>query len=287
MTVTNPTLGGSRRSLLAGGLGFALTASISANVRTDRAATVHELPLLLSDYGLVFTWITVQGRPVLTLVDTGSASGLRLSERLAHELRIETQPIPGAKVRGLDGKLLEVQRGRLASVALGDMALGPTDFEVTGTRIETIARQVRTPFEAVLGWGLLARSDLELDYPGRTLRLGQDVSSARALATLSLPYKETKGVPVVQGLVGGQPVRLLVDTGAPMCNLDALLAQAANGEVVERQLSIGSWSGMVSWRVKDLAVTRQALGSAATLGNNLLSRHVVGFSVLDQTLMLR
>jgi hypothetical protein len=75
MTVTNPTLGGSRRTLLAGGLGFALTASSSANVRTDRAATVHELPLLLSDYGLVFTWITVQGRPVRTLVDTGSASG--------------------------------------------------------------------------------------------------------------------------------------------------------------------------------------------------------------------
>jgi predicted aspartyl protease len=287
MTVTNPTLGGSRRTLLAGGLGFALTASSSANVRTDRAATVHELPLLLSDYGLVFTWITVQGRPVRTLVDTGSASGLRLSERLAHELQIELRPIPGTKVRGLDGKVLETQRGRLGSLDLGDLSLGPTDFEVTGNRIETIARQVNTPFDAVLGWGLLARSDLTLDYPGRTLRLGQDASSARAVATLSLPYADTRGVPVVQGLVGGQPVRLLVDTGAPMCNLDAALVREAKGEVVERTLLIGTWSGMVRWRVKDLAVTSQALGSAATLGNNLLSRHVVDFRVLDQTLILR
>jgi len=287
MTSTNPALGGTRRRLLVGGFGLALAGRSSSAERIDPAARVHELPLLLSDYGLVFTWITVQGRRVLTLVDTGSASGLRLSERLANELRIELQPIPDAKVRGLDGKVLEVQRGRLASVALGDMAMGPTDFEVTGTRIETIARQVRTPFEAVLGWGLLARSDLELDYPGRTLRLGQGASSAGALATLSLPYVDPKGVPVVHGLVGGQPVRLLVDTGAPMCNVDATLVQEASGEVVERQLSLGFWSGMVGWRVKDLTVTRQALRSAATLGNNFLSRHVVNFRVRDQTLMLR
>jgi hypothetical protein len=287
MTSTNPALGGSRRRLLAGGFGLALAGSSSSTERIDQAAPAHELPLLLSDYGLVFTWITVQGRPVLTLVDTGSASGLRLSERIAHELRIELQPISNAKVRGLDGKVLEVQRGRLASLELGDMSLGPTDFEVTGSRIETIARQVKTPFEAVLGWGLLARSDLELDYPGRTLRLGQDASQASALAALPLPYVDPKGVPVVQGLVGGQSVRLLFDTGAPMCNVDATLVREANGEVVERQLSIGSWSGMVRWRVKDLTVTRQVLGSAATLGNNLLSRHVVNFRVRDQTLVLR
>ena len=287
MTSTNPALGGSRRRLLAGGFGLAIAGSSSSTERIDRAARVHELPLLLSDYGLVFTWVTVQGRPVLTLVDTGSASGLRLSERIAHELRIGLQPIPNAKVRGLDGKVLEVQRGRLASLELGDMSLGPTDFEVTGTRIETIARQVKTPFDAVLGWGFLARSDLELDYPKRTLRLGQDLSSPRALATISLPYADTKGVPLVQGLVGGQPVRLLVDTGAPMCNLDAELAREAKGEVVERQLSIGTWSGMVRWRVKDLAVTRQALGSTATLGNNFFNRHVVHFRVLEQTLLLR
>jgi len=36
--------------------------SLLNSVHTDRAAPVHELPLLLTDYGLVFTWITVQGR---------------------------------------------------------------------------------------------------------------------------------------------------------------------------------------------------------------------------------
>ena len=287
MTGTNPDLGGSRRRLLAGGMSLAFGGCSPAPVRVDRDAPLHELPLLLSDYGLVFTRITVQGRPVLALVDTGSASGLRLSERIARELQIELHPVPGTTVRGLDGQVLEVQRDRLASLELGDMALGPIDFEVTGTRIETIARQVKTPFDAVLGWGFLARSDLQLDYPKRTLRLGQDLSSPRALATISLPYADTKGVPLVQGLVGGQPVRLLVDTGAPMCNLDAELAREAKGEVVERQLSIGTWSGMVRWRVKDLAVTRQALGSTATLGNNFFNRHVVHFRVLEQTLLLR
>ena len=82
-------------------------------------------------------------------------------------------------------------------------------------------------------------------------------------------------------------IGLLVDTGAPMCNLDAELTREAKGEVVERTLSIGTWSGMVRWRVKDLAVTRQALGSTATLGNNFFNRHVVDFRVLEQTLLLR
>ena len=123
---------------------------------------------------------------------------------------------------------------------------------------------------------------------GQPQRFGWRHQLRNRLQCLQQPYyADTKGVPLVQGLVGGQPVRLLVDTGAPMCNLDAELAREAKGEVVERTLSIGTWSGMVRWRVKDLAVTRQAMGSTATLGNYFFNRHVVDFRVLEQTLLLR
>ena len=91
---------------------------------------------------------------------------------------------------------------------------------------------------------------------------------------------------MIPASIAGQDVKLLLDTSAPMCNLDAAFAQATAGQILSRKLLLGSKPVMVEWRVKDLSVTRQALGTTGTLGNNLLSRYAVHVNIRERTITL-
>ena len=93
-------------------------------------------------------------------------------------------------------------------------------------------------------------------------------------------------LPVVAGLWDQHPLKLLLDTGAPMCNIDTLFSRVPTGEIVSKDLILGSMNLPIQWRVKDLAVTRQALGSAGTLGNNLLRQYAVFVDVRNRLIYL-
>ena len=76
-------------------------------------ASAQTVPLQISPYPLVYAAVTANGVPCLALLDTGSATPLRISATLAHRLRLQLSPDPRASVQGLDGKRQPVQRGLL------------------------------------------------------------------------------------------------------------------------------------------------------------------------------
>jgi len=252
------------------------------------AAVTYSIAVQLSEYGLVFVEVLVNGEPARALVDTGSSAAVRVSERMAQRLRLDLKVDPASSVTGLDGRRLALQRGRLETLTVGDLALRQVEVEVAARRIEDISAQVGTAFDVVLGWGFLSRYHFALDYPKRQLRFSADPLPPSAQG-LAIPYFTMNRVPVVNaGIAGiaGQSVQLLVDTGAPMCNIDAAFANTAIGQIVSRELVLDGKPQPVEWRVKDLAVTRNALGTVATLGNNLLGRHTLHVDILRQTITL-
>ena len=270
-----------------------LTVSIGAMVcapalAQPKPATVspdQTLPLQLSPYPLVYAAVTANGVPCLALLDTGSATPLRISATLAHRLRLQLSPDPRASVQGLDGKRQPVQRGMLDTLQVGQAVMQQIAVEVAGDRIETIAAQVGTAFDVVLGWGFLAQQSFTLDYRLRQWQIG-----ARAgddAAAIRIAYAVVQRLPVIKTEIDGRETLLLMDTGAPMCNLDITLAGAvAAGSVVSRVLRLGTMERSIEWRVKDLSVPRQALGTVATLGNNLLGQYRVFFDTAAQVMLL-
>jgi predicted aspartyl protease len=243
----------------------------------------HQVALEVSAYQLVFVTVQVNGVATRALVDTGSSSALRLSTRLARQLQLPLAPHPTATVRGIDGRPNPVQRGTLATLALGTLDLREQPFEVAGDRIETISAQVGTAFDAVLGWGFLSRRNVVLDYQRRLLQFG-DATQPPAGPNSAVAYKVVNGLPVVNALLGGRNVTMLIDSGAPMCNIDIAEAGAVAGNIVTRELQLGSMRQPVEFRVKDLTIMRRSLGASGTLGNNLFDRRVLRFDVGQQTL---
>ncbi len=249
-------------------------------------ATVHQLPIEVSSYPLVFVQVRVNGKEVRALLDTGSSAAVRLSTRLAQDLQLVLVADAKATVQGLDGRRLAVQSGTLDTFSLGDARDKDVAVEVAGDRVESVSAQVGTPFDVMLGWGFLARYNFILDYRKRELRFSEGALPPPSSQGAAIHYSIANRLPVVTARIAGQDIKLLLDTGAPMCNLDAAFAQAPPGRIVSRELVLGGKPLAVEWRAKDLSVTRQALGTSGTLGNNLLGLHAVHVNTRDQTITL-
>jgi len=86
---------------------------------------------------------------------------------------------------------------------------------------------------------------------------------------------QINGVPVVSGALDGQPIKLLFDTGAPMCNLDPGVAKASIGERAQREVMIEENKFALEFRIKDLSAIKQSLGCSGVIGNNFLDRYEV------------
>ena len=238
----------------------------------------------VSDYPLAFVGLVVNGVTVLALIDTGSSTALRLSSRLASRLKLTLTARPNAFTQGLDGQRIPLQTGQAHRVEIGGLVQEGVSIEVAGERIESIAAQVGTAFDAVLGWGFMAHQPFVLDYPNRRLTFSAGATPSAPSSGLEVAVATTQGLPVVQGRIGDTPVRLLLDTGAPMCNIDQTLAGAPAGALLALDLTLANTRMPMQWRVKDLSAQRRVAQTEGTIGNNFLLRHVVAFQPQSGTM---
>ena len=222
----------SRRTVLAA-TGYALACTAVAE------PVVRQVAIEISDYPLVFAPVRVNGSAVRALIDTGSSSPVRLSGRLARELKLVLARVAGRMVQPLDGQRLPVEGGTLDTLGVGDMLERQLAIEVTGDRVESIAVQVGTPFDVILGWDFLSRYNFMLDYRGRMLRFSEEPLRPAAVPD-AIPYAVINRLPVVSARWGGQDVLLLLDTGAPMCNIDAGFARTPAGQTLSAVIDLGS-----------------------------------------------
>lgn len=235
------------------------------------AAAQTEIPLVISGYDLPFVTVTINGHQTKALVDTGSFHGIEVSRRLADALGLVTEDAADSTARRYQGDAVKFRAAKVA-FALGEVKIPAASAEVAHGDIENISRQVGTDFDVILGWGFLSQRPLTLDYGKGVLRFATVGDGG-----LELSYTDAKRTPVVSGMLDGQPIALLVDTGAPMSNLDPTLAGAAPGERLVKAVALGANTLQVGFRVKDLTVIIRALGCGAVLGNNLWHRGVVSF----------
>jgi hypothetical protein len=249
--------------------------SFSAHTRGQTTA-VFETPIHISEYNLVFAKTVIDGHEALALIDSGSFRRLQLSASLARSLDLSLTRADTV-ARRHQGKEVYLQSGRVEKFKIGNYEKSNVDVAVIEGDIETIAAQVGTRFDAIIGWGFLSQFCVRLDYRNRLLRWS-DAPLAVKPGRLRLPYSVVNGAPVVEGMMGDQKVKLLFDTGAPMCNLDSALASdARTGDRVTQGISLGDRSFSIEFRIKDLSVIRKSLGCVGVIGNNWLADYSIYF----------
>lgn len=238
--------------------------------------------LIISPYGLPFVEARAERTPLLALVDTGGARGVQLSRTLASALNLTLTPT-NETTRRLDGSSKRVDGAELRVFELAGRTLTRAPVSVAEDDIERIAAQVRTDFQAILGWRFLGRRDFEIDYPKRRFSLASVGAGPNAL---SLKIPNPNRAPVIDMVFDGKSMTALVDTGAPANNLDVALANAPAGQIVEKRVVIGGKEFVLPFRVKDLGAMRKGLGVQLVIGHTFLRGYRVRHHLASSTLQL-
>src|SRR5262249_587015 len=158
---------------------------------------VYRATLEFTDYNLLFTRVKINGQESRALIDSGSFRAIHLSSTLAQSLKPAlTQTDKMAK--RYEGKDLSLASGRIDSLAIGDYEQRDVEVDVSEGDVESIAAQVGTKFDVVLGWGFISQFHLLLDCRRLSMQFSARPLAAGASA-FSLKYSVVNRAPVVRG----------------------------------------------------------------------------------------
>jgi hypothetical protein len=246
---------------------------------------VYRSEIQLSQYNLIFTKVKINGSEALAMIDSGAYYTAQISLKLAHRLGIALSEDQTDRVRDINGKIIHPMAGSIASLSIGDYELRDLRVQVVEGQIERIANQVSTEFEVTLGWGMLSRSYLVVDY--KRLRLMfSDNPIDLGQSQINIGYEVVNRVPTVRGAFSEDDVRLLFDTGAPRCSIDTEYAKVPAGEIIAKQLSLAGNKLPLEWRVRDLSAIRKSTGCLGVIGNNFLKSYAVYFDPKNKIIKL-
>ena len=171
--------------------------------------------------GIILVEADLDGRTGTFILDTG-APDIILN-------KTPRQPESGA---GLHGKLSS------ENTIVNTLRWQGTDYEeVRALHIDLDHLQAKTatPLSGLLGHGVLANRQLEIDYKSRRLRLKESTRAGRRDYRDRLPVRLYGHLPVIQVKINGKSFRFAIDTGAAV-NLFA----ASAAERMQLDLTLGS-----------------------------------------------
>jgi CubicO group peptidase (beta-lactamase class C family)/predicted aspartyl protease len=247
-----------------------------------QASSGHQVGVEISSYQLVFVPVRVNGTSVRALVDTGSYLGVQVSQTVAKKLGLPLQEsLQTASRYGQSKRLL---RATVVDLGLGKLDLPNLEGTVSEEDIERISQKVGTEFDVILGWNFLSQFNIALDLSQRTMTLGGQMKLEAP--ELRLTYEVVNRVPVARGVLGGKPVRMLIDTGAPTCNIDPSRTSSPIGSMVPEEVELGGKMLTLDWRVKDLGPAGKGLGVDAVLGNNFFVGRRITFDSVKKEMLV-
>jgi hypothetical protein len=243
-----------------------------ASLALSASAQVHQAKLEISSYPLVFTDIEINGVKAKAMIDTGAFMPFQVSGTLAKRLELKLQPT-GMKMSRLNGATLELMRGRVGSLSIGNYTARDVDVNVAEGNIESVSKQVNTPYDVIIGWGFLSKYYLTLDY--RHKKLGFAEQEPHAAPGSAVPFRTFHGAPLFDATVDGKPTVVLFDTGAPTCNLDLPSTKGDPSHLESHQLQASQLNLKLDFRPRNLEPIKKGLGAGAVAGNNLISLYLI------------
>ena len=190
-----------------------------------------EIPFVLSPRGHILVDVALNGRePVPFALDTGAGRTVINQARLIDlglEHRSSTQIVQGAHDRSAMG-FTDVN-----SLTVGGMALGA--FELA-TMDLTHVESEDMPLFGVLGFDILSRFDLMLDFVNNTFSLYSQADSPDDCSVcqgpISVPFELAEGTHIRLELsISGQAIAAVLDTGSGRTGMNPLGARALGIEL--------------------------------------------------------
>lgn len=266
--------------LLAWGAGLLLLAGCSAGSfrsqapqpgRATFASPLVELPAQAVGNFLLIETKWDRFGPYRFLVDTGSSVTL-VSPTLVRRYPGKGGLPPSApplRVRGAEGSVVELPRGSLRRLELGEVRF--EDVEVLIYDCAALSAHLGVQVDGVLGFPLFREALLTLDYPGNRVLL-RPASSELPVPGAVVPFDDARKTPVVRVRLGERSLMALIDSGS-----DA--AFSLNPVGVNPRFASGPAEGAVVGTIAGERLQRVGrLEEGLVLGDQVFERPIVDLS---------
>lgn len=222
---------------------------LSATGWAKHSKEIEELPLQLLNNHIIVVQGLLNGQPSKFVIDTG-ARPTAIDSATAERLRLPPSELRSGTV--------DVVGGRVPAyfAVLSDVDLGPIHVNllpVVVTSLSWIRQQTGVDVDAVVGWDVLAKSAVQIDYRAKRISFGP----VRVRGT-RVPLVEDRGMPTVEASLDGTKIRLLLDTGGSGIVLfPALLSKTMNRASVGTTARLNNLAGeedLQQIRLKNLTI---------------------------------
>lgn len=196
---------------------FAVALVISFTAQTQN----NSFDFTISEQNLLFTAVEINGGTYTALIDFGDFATLQLSNRLIEQEGLKLTP-SDIMMADAHGNEFALQQGTLPVLKVGNIEKAELAFYSAAGEIESVSKQVGTPFDLVLGAGFFNK-DFILDFTqGKILFQPTEVFTKafkEPVAALNLDY----GYFIVDF---EDAYTLLFDTGTPISQIDQTLVHS-------------------------------------------------------------
>ncbi|MDG6097974.1 hypothetical protein EXU34_11000 [Alteromonas sp. ZYF713] len=246
---------------------LATIAAVKAGYAADQPIT---LEFETNPYGLIFTDIEANGKPLLAMIDIGDQQRLQVAFSTAKALAIPLEK-SGFKAGDINGNRWDVYQGTLNTLKLGEQMFSDVRFSSSRGDIEGVAEQISTDFQAVIGWGFLRDYIVEFDYANKLINL-YDKPQQGLQPTTTVAYEDQFGPLIFDVMLEGKIQRVMLDTGASVSVFDPQLVKF--GKDNEVSFTLDGEAITLTGYEQDLAVLAD-LEVVGILGSDLLHLYKV------------
>jgi predicted aspartyl protease len=237
---------------------YLVLAALAAKADTCEFRALQEIPLFQGAEGKHLTVAgSINRQPATMLVDTGASITLLTPKGVEkHKL---TRRIIDAMVEGSGGL------SRLHRATINELVVGP--FTAERMMLGVVHEMAETEYELIVGSDLWMQADLELDVPGKTLRLFRNIGckpnaflaywDAKA-NTVPLEFASGDPRPRLKVTLNGIGFDAIIDTGAPSTTIFRRTAERLGLRPSSESNTVNIESGGVGsnrYRVFEAAVT--------------------------------
>ncbi len=206
--------------------------------------------------------------PYRFLIDTGSSVTLvtpALAKRYAGRAIAPGESLT-VRVRGADGKVMELPRGSMRRLDLGGVRFA--DLDVLIYDCAPLSAHLGLRIDGVLGFPLFRETLLTLDYPGSRILL-QPARNAPLVPGTVIPFDDARKTPLVSVRIGDRSLVALIDSGSDAIftlNPIGVAPVFSHGPIVGA--TVGTMSG-------DRTQMIGRLGETLAIGDRVFHRPIV------------
>ena len=223
-----------------------------------------------SDYGLIFTNISVNGITVKAMIDFGDPNVLQLSSSFVSEQNIDVSK-SGAIAKDLFGNTFDINEGIAKEVIIGDWASENIKFASSPNEMESVSKQINTKFNAVIGWGYFSQYYTTLNYKENKFELSKKSKDYDKIQ-YSIDYSKNSNYLSIPVRIEGSKENLIIDTGSPVTVIDS--SYYHNNKLKNLELQLGNTLEKVQPYIQNLEMLKP-LNAIGIIGGDLLKKYIV------------